>query len=131
MHMNEFEYTVITTNKPFPDAVEAVEKKAAEMGFGVLHAHDFAATLAEKGFPREPLKLVEICDAKYASQVLQKDVKLSLMLPCPISIYVENGKTHISTLLPSSIAHFFPNAEIERVAADVETAVLKIVDAAP
>jgi uncharacterized protein (DUF302 family) len=127
--MNKFEYTV-TTNKPFPEAVEAVEKKAVEMGFRVLHTHDFAVTLAEKGFPREPLKLVEICNAKYASQVLEKDVKLSLMLPCPISIYVESGKTHISTLLPSSIAQFFPNAGIEGVAADVETAVLKIVDAA-
>jgi uncharacterized protein (DUF302 family) len=129
MDMNEFEYTV-TTNKPFPEAVEAVEKKTTEMGFRVLHTHDIAATLAEKGFPREPLKLVEICNAKYASQVLEKDVKLSLMLPCPISIYVEGGNTYISTLLPTSIAHFFPNAGIEGVAADVETAVLKIVDAA-
>jgi uncharacterized protein (DUF302 family) len=129
MHMNEFEYTV-TSSKTFPEAVEAVEKKTAEMGFRVLHTHDIAATLAEKGFPREPLKLVEICNAKYASRVLEKDVKLSLMLPCPISVYVQGGKTHISTLLPTSIAHFFPNAGIEGVAAEVETAVLNIVDAA-
>lgn len=52
------------------------------------------------------------------------------MLPCPISIYVEGGKTHISTLLPTSIAHLFPNAGIESVAGEVETAVLKIVEAA-
>jgi uncharacterized protein (DUF302 family) len=129
MHMNEFEYTVIS-DKTFPEALEAVEKKTAEMGFRVLHTHDLAGALAEKGFPREPLKLVEICNAKYANQVLDKDVKLSLMLPCPISVYVQDGKTHISTLLPTSIAHFFPNAGIEGVAADVETAVLKIVDAA-
>jgi uncharacterized protein (DUF302 family) len=127
--MNEFEYTV-TSNKTFPEAVEAVEKKTTEMGFRVLHTHDFAATLAEKGFPREPLKLVEICNAKYASRVLEKDVKLSLMLPCPISVYVQDGKTHISTLLPTSITHFFPNAGIEGVAAEVEKAVLNIVDAA-
>jgi len=61
----------------------------------------------------------------------EKDVKLSLMLPCPISIYVEGGKTtHISTLPPTSIAHFFPNAGIEGVAAEVKTVVLKIVEAA-
>ncbi len=127
--MNKFEYTV-TTNKTFPEAVEAVEKKATELGFRVLHTHDFAATLAEKGFPREPLKLVEICNAKYASRVLEKDVKLSLMLPCPISVYVQGGKTYVSTLLPTSIAHFFPSAGIEGIAAEVETAVLNIVDAA-
>lgn len=127
--MDKFEYTV-TTNKSFSEAVEALEKKTAEMGFRVLHTHDIAATLAEKGFPREPLKLVEICNAKYASRVLEKDVKISLMLPCPISVYVQGGKTYISTLLPTSIAQFFPNAGIEGVAAEVETAVLKIVEAA-
>jgi uncharacterized protein (DUF302 family) len=62
--------------------------------------------------------------------VLERDVKFSLMLPCPISIYVEGAKTHISTLLPTSIAHFFPHAGIESVAADIETAALRIVDAA-
>ncbi len=83
--------------------------------------------MAEKGFPREPLKIIEICNAKYASQVLDKDVKISLMLPCPISVYVERGMTHISTLLPSSIAEFFPQAGIEALASEVESVVLKIV----
>ena len=89
-----------------------------------------AATLAEKGFPREPLKIVEVCNAKYASQVLDKDVKASLMLPCPISIYVQDGQTYISTLLPTSLAAFFPKAGIEDIASLVEEAVLKIVNGA-
>lgn len=127
--MRAFEHTV-TTEKSFEEAVKAVETKAAERGFRVLHTHDVAATLAEKGFPREPLKIIEICNAKYASQVLNKDVKVSLMLPCPISVYVQAGKTHISTLLPSSIAEFFPQAGIEGLASEVESVVLKIVDEA-
>lgn len=127
--MKAFEYTVVT-DKPFDVTVEAVEKKAAEKGFRVLHTHDVAATLAEKGFPREPLKIIEICNAKYASQVLNRDIKVSLMLPCPISVYVQAGKTHISTLLPSSIAEFFPQAEIETLASEVERVVLKIVEEA-
>lgn len=127
--MDHFEYTVKTA-KPFAEAVKAVEQKTAEAGFRVLHTHDIAATLAEKGFPRSPLKLVEVCNAKYASQVLAKDVKVSLLLPCPISVYVHGGETCISTLLPTSSANFFPNAGIEGVAAEVEKAVLKIVEAA-
>ncbi len=127
--MKAFEQTV-ETQKPFEEAVAAIEKKAAEKGFRVLHTHDVAATLAEKGFPREPLKIIEICNAKYASQVLNKDAKISLMLPCPISVYVEGGKTHISTLLPSSIADFFPQAGIEDLAREVESVVLNIVEEA-
>jgi uncharacterized protein (DUF302 family) len=124
--MKPFEYTVVSA-KPVEEAVSAVEKKSAEKGFRVLHIHDVAATLAEKGFPREPLKVVEICNAKYASQVLDKDVKISLMLPCPISVYRKDGKTHISTLLPTSMIEFFPDAGIADVAESVERAVLEII----
>jgi len=127
--MRTFEHTV-TTTKTFDEAVAAVEQKAAEKGFRVLHTHDVAATLAEKGFPREPLKIVEICNAKYASQVLTRDVKISLMLPCPISVYAEGGATHISTMLPTTISEFFPAAGIEDVAAQVEKTVLEIIEAA-
>lgn len=124
--MTGFEYTV-TTDKSFDNVVSAIETKAAENNFRVLHVHDVAATLGEKGFQRDPLKIIEICNAKYADQVLRKDIKLSLMLPCPISVYVQDGKTKISTLLPGSMIEFFPNAGIEDVAKTVEAAVLKII----
>ena len=64
--MKTFEYT-IETNKEFDEAVAAVEETSAQTGFRVLHTHDVAATLTEKGFPREPLKIVEICNARYAA----------------------------------------------------------------
>ena len=127
--MKTFEKTFLT-QKSFDDAVASIEKKTAEKGFRVLHTHDVAATLAGKGFRRAPLKIIEICNAKYASQVLEKDVKLSLMLPCPISVYVQDGKICISTLLPSSLVEFFPEAGIETIAAEVEKAVLEIIEEA-
>ncbi|MDO8632378.1 MAG: DUF302 domain-containing protein [Phycisphaerales bacterium] len=55
--MKAFEHTV-TSEKPFEEAVLAIERKSAEKGFRVLHTHDVAATLAEKGFPREPPVMV-------------------------------------------------------------------------
>jgi uncharacterized protein (DUF302 family) len=127
--MQPFERTV-TTEKTFDQAVAAVEKMAVEKGFRILHTHDIAATLAEKGFPRSPLKIIEICNAKYASEVLNRDVRISLMLPCPISVFVQQDKTRISTLLPSSISQFFPEAGIEQLAAEVEAIVLQIVEEA-
>jgi uncharacterized protein (DUF302 family) len=123
------DYTV-ETQKPFDEAVRAVEQATAAHGFRVLHTHDVAATLAEKGFPREPLKIVEVCNARYASEVLEKDIRTALMLPCPISVYSRQGKTFISTMRPSLIADFFPEAKIEQTALAVETAVRQIVDEA-
>ena len=125
--MEKFDYTV-ETKKSFDDAVAAVEAKSREKGFGVLHVHDVKATLAAKGFDREPLKIIEICNPRYASEVLKKDIKISLMLPCPISVYVEGGKTYISTLRPGMISVFYPNAGVTALAEEVDKTVLSIID---
>lgn len=125
--MEKFDYTVETA-RDFDDAVTAIEAKSKEKGFGVLHVHDVKATLANKGFDREPLKIIEICNPKYASEVLKADIKISLMLPCPISVYVEKGKTYISALRPKLISDFYPEANIKAVAEEVDTIVLNIVD---
>lgn len=125
--MEKFDYTV-ETKKSFDDAVAAVEAKSREKGFGVLHVHDVKATLAAKGFDREPLKIIEICNPRYASEVLKKDVKISLMLPCPISVYREGGKTYISALRPGMISVFYPQAGVTALAEEVDKTVLSIID---
>ncbi len=125
--MENFDYTV-ETNKSFDEAVAAIEAKSKEKGFGVLHIHDVKATLASKGFDSVPLKIIEICNPRYASEVLKRDIKISLMLPCPISVYVEGGRTYISTLRPKVIADFYPQADIKALAEEVDEIVLSIVN---
>jgi uncharacterized protein (DUF302 family) len=122
-----FEYTVGTA-KSFDEAVEAVVQKTAEKGFRVLHVHDVAATLAEKGLVRDPLKIVEVCNAKYAHRVLQADVSVALFMPCKINVYTEDGQTVISALRPAMMAQFFPGSGIEETANEVEGIVRAIVD---
>lgn len=125
-HMTGVEYTV-ETDKAFDEAVKAITESAVAKGFSVLATHDFAATLAAKGLHREPLKIIEICNARYAYEALQKDIRLALMLPCPISVYTEHGKTFISTFLPTAIPSLFPKAGLESLTSDVEKVVLEIV----
>ncbi len=124
-----FEFTVESA-KRFDEAVAAVEQKAAEKGFRVLHTHDVSGLLQEKGFPREPLKIVEVCNARYASEVLSRDPRIANMLPCPITVYVEHGKTFITTMRPNALAAFYPGRGIESAAAAVEEIVLQIVNEA-
>lgn len=124
--MMNFE-TTVESPISFDDTVTAIEKEALSEGFRVLHTHDMAAALAAKGFQRQPLKIIEICNAQYASAVLEKDVKVALMLPCPISVYKQGEKTFVSALLPSGIADFFPGAGMEPIANKVEEAVFKII----
>jgi uncharacterized protein (DUF302 family) len=127
--MTQVEYTV-EARKSFDEAVQAVETETAAKGFSVLHTHDLAATLAAKGFRHEPLKIIEICNARYANEALAKDIRLAVMLPCRITVYSEQGKTFISTFRPSVIPSFFPEAGAEAMAGEVEKLVLDIVNKA-
>ena len=124
-----FDYTV-ESSKGFDAAVDAVTQATAANGFRVQHIHDVQATLAEKGLTREPMKIIEVCNAKYAHQMLQVDPLISLMMPCRVTVYVQDGKTLVSTMRPSAIAGFFPGRDLGDVPQQVEKTLLAIVDAA-
>jgi len=127
--MKSFLHTVATT-KSFEAAVEAVEQKVAEKDFRVVNTYDVAASLAEQGYHRGPLKIIEVCNARFASEALEKDINVALMLPCPIAVYTEGGKTFISTMRPLALAAFSPGSGLEEIASEVERVVLEIVDEA-
>ncbi len=124
----ELDYTV-KSSKTFDEAVDAVTAAAPEHGFKVQYTHDLAAALTKKGFPRESLKIIEVCNAEHASAVLEREVKVALMLPCPIVVYEENGEVFISTVRASILTRMYPEAGIENVSDDVEDALVKMVNA--
>ena len=126
IRMKSLAYTVPTA-KSIDEAIAAIQENAPAHGFCVLHIHDIAADLAEKGFPRDPLKIVELFNARYASKMLERDLTAALMLPSPIVVYQENGQTRISATLPSVVAELLPGRSIEFTAEQVEFALVAIV----
>jgi uncharacterized protein (DUF302 family) len=124
-----FEYTTPSA-RSFDAVVDDIGKLAGEKSFRVLHIHDVQATLAEKGFAREPLKIIEICNSKFAHEALKKDIGVSLFMPCKINVYLENGRTMIKAMRPAAIAEFYPGAGLEQLAAEVDKVIIEIVDKA-
>lgn len=120
----------IESSRPFTDVVSDVEKLTAENKFRVLHVHDVQATLADKGLERDPLKIIEICNATFAHQALIKDMRVSLFMPCKINVFTDGGKTRIKAMRPSAIAEFFPEAGLEDLAGEVDRVIVDIVDRA-
>lgn len=125
----DFAYTIATT-KTFADAERMVQDAVAAKGFRVLHVHDVQQTFAEKGIQREPYKIIEVCNVKYANQALKADALVGLMMPCKINLYVENGTTKIALLKPALLATFFPQANLDAMAQEVEMLLTAVVDAA-
>jgi len=127
--MEDFEYTV-ETHKSFDEAVAAVEAACAAKSFRVLYTHDVQATLGAKGFARHPLKIIEICNAKFAHDALAKDIRVGLMLPCRITVYIHGSKTFLSAFRPTVIKAMLPEAGLDRLADEVDAIIRGIVDAA-
>ena len=125
----EFDYTVVTV-KSFDSAVDGVEEEIAKAGMRVLHIHDVQKTLAEKGFEREPFKIVEFCNAKYANDFLNADIKIGLCLPCKINVYVKDDQTFISGMQPIILPQFFPNADLGEKPKEIDQIIRNIIDSA-
>lgn len=120
----------LESSKDFDATVAAVIAETEAANFRVQFVHDVSATLAEKGFERERVTIVELCSAKYAHAVLAADVRIGLMLPCPIMVFAEGPKVMISTMKPTLIAAFFPEADLGSVPSDVEAVITGIVQRA-
>ena len=123
----EFDYT-ITTTKTFDTAVASVQKEIAKADMRVLYVHDVQKTLSEKGFKREPFKIIEFCSAKFANEFLTVDAKIGLCMPCKINVYVKDGEIVISGMRPIVLQQFFPNAALGNRPKEIDHIVLRIID---
>jgi len=120
----------LRSSKDFDATVQAVIDGVAAENFRVLTVHDVSATLAEKGFERERVTIIEVCNAKHAYDVLAADVRIGLMLPCPIMVYAKGGAVKVTTMRPTMIASMFPEADLGETPADVERAIVHIMERA-
>lgn len=123
----DFDYTV-TTKKSFDAAARSVERETMKAGFKVLHIHDIALALKEKGVEIEPFKIIEICNARSAYAALEADVKIGLCLPCKINVYQKDGKVYISGMRPTVLPQFFPNADLGNLPTEVDAIIRGVID---
>ncbi|KKT36781.1 MAG: hypothetical protein UW25_C0004G0109 [Candidatus Nomurabacteria bacterium GW2011_GWB1_44_12] len=110
----EFDYTT-TTTKSFDEAVDSVQEEIAKAGMRVLYVHDVQKSLVEKGFARDSFKIIEFCNAKYANEFLNADIKIGLCMPCKINVYIKQ---------------FFPNANLGVMPEEIDKAIKNIIDSA-
>lgn len=121
----ELDYT-LESDKPFADVVVGIEEATAANQFRVLAVHDVQATLAEKGLERGELKIIEVCNAKFAHQALKLKPEVALFMPCRFAVYTENDRTIVKLARPSMISQMMPDAGIEELAAEVEETLKKV-----
>ena len=119
----------LESDKPFEVVSAAIEENSVANQFRVLAVHDVQSTLAEKGFERGPLKIIEVCNGGFAHRALQKEPEVALFLPCKFAVYTDNEKTIVKLSRPSMIAELMPEASLEDLAGEVEKILMKVMEA--
>jgi uncharacterized protein (DUF302 family) len=125
-------YYIVETGKSFDQASADLESAVARHGFGVLHVHDLGTTLRSKGIAfDEQCKVFEVCNPGQAAKVMLTDMRLNMALPCRISVFTENGKTHIGLIKPVQMLSALSQDEaLVQVAKAVEETTIQMVDEA-
>jgi uncharacterized protein (DUF302 family) len=121
----------LTTGKTVTETAAALQAAVQANHFGVMQVHNLTDTMAKKGveFAHECL-IFEVCQPQQAKKVLEQNMSVSTALPCRISIYEEGEKTVLATLKPTALLAIFNVPQLEQVAQEVETTILKIMNEA-
>lgn len=116
------------TALPFEKAVEKCREALAAEGFGVLTEIDVQATLKEKlDVDRDPYIILGACHPPSAHRVLSAAPDAGVLLPCNITVSVEDGSTIVRAMNPGAAMGILDKPEIEEVAEWVGAALQRVV----
>lgn len=99
-----FEETVVLT-VPFGEALARTKEAFAAEGFGTLTEIDVQATLADKiGKEMDPYVIVGACNPDLASQALDAEPQIGVLLPCNVVVRQRDGDVVIEAMDPGLMA---------------------------
>lgn len=110
--------------REFAQTLIDVERSVKRCGFVVEHSYDIGAALAAKGFPIRPLMIYEVAPAEAV------DDPVTLIMPCRINVFEEDGTVTVSALRPSVFVAVFPEHDLAEIAMAYEGRIIDIVDGA-
>lgn len=119
------------TDKDLHQAIESLEVSLKEFSFGVLWKLNFKETLEGKGLEfKENYVALEVCNPMQAKKILELNSQAGYVLPCKMIVREEDGQTYIGMTSPKALIGMFNDAELDKIAQEVEETLKKAVEAA-
>ncbi len=117
------------TDLSFADAVERCRESLAAEGFGVLTEIDIQATLKKKlDVDRDPYLILGACHPPSADRALSAVPGVGVLLPCNVTVSVEDGRTVVRAMDPASAMGILEEPELEDVGIQVGAALRRVIE---
>lgn len=120
----------VTLKTTVPEAISRVTEALKTEGFGVLTEIDVAGTLKKKlDLDRRPYHILGACNPKLASQALDADPDIGLLLPCNVVVREEeDGAVTVGFMDPSAVLSLVEQEGVEALANDVRSRLERVRD---
>lgn len=116
------------TNKSVQEVIDSLKEVAPRYKYGIQHIHNVKETLKSKGIELEnECQIVDICNPIVAQKFLSEDMSLSIIMPCKISVYTQDGETMIAM---NSLVQLVDdiNPDLIELAQETQEVLLEIID---
>lgn len=116
------------TNKSVQEVIDSLKEVTAKYKYGIQHIHNVKETLNSKGIDLgNECQIVDICNPIVAEKFLTEDMSLSIIMPCKISVYTQDGETMIAM---NSLVQLVDdiNPDLIELAQEVQEQLLEIID---
>ena len=119
------------SSRPAPEVEARLRDAAARHKFGILNVLDLQQTLKLKGFELGRMWWVyDVCNPQAASTALNAEMKVSAVLPCRISVFVDADGCTIATVKPTDLLRATGLSGVENLASEIEKEIVAIIDEA-
>jgi uncharacterized protein (DUF302 family) len=119
-----------TSTLTFDAAVARAREAIAKEGMGVLTEIDIQATLKKKlDVDRPPYLILGACHPPSAHRSLSVAPEVGTLLPCNVTISVEDGTTVVRAMDPASVMALVDSPALAEVGAEVGAKLRRIVEA--
>lgn len=116
-------------NLPFAEAVHRTRELIEEAGYGVLCEIDVKAKLEEKlGVERAPYAILGACNPRLASEGLDTEPNLGVLLPCNVVVYEHEGSTIVAAVEPERMLSTVGNEELGPIASRVREDLGRVIE---
>jgi uncharacterized protein (DUF302 family) len=119
-----------TVSGSHAEAIERVTAALKEEGFGVLTTIDVQATLKAKlDRDVEPYVILGACNPVLASQGLEIEPDLGVLLPCNVVVREQGGQVIVAAMEPLAAMQLAGNAGLATIAAEARERIERAVRA--